>query len=52
MRLNELGLSDRKQFLFELSEPLVSLRGSFLKQFYSENRDIPKRILYASKAAG
>lgn len=38
-------LCDRKQFLFELSEPLISLRDSFLKQFYSENRDIPKRIL-------
>ena len=38
-------LCDRKQFLFELSEPLGSLRSSFLKQFYSEICDIPKRIL-------
>ncbi len=38
-------LCDRKQFLFDVSEPMPTLRSSFLKQFYSSYNEIPKRIL-------
>ena len=47
----EWKLCDRKQYILEKADDLQQFRSEFLKRYYSENGDIPERIVIDGECA-